>query len=124
MDPLEIHSKIHKIRGAKVMLDYDLATLYKVETRKLKQAVKRNRNRFPQDFMLELNNADVLFMVSQKVIPSRSKLGGSLPYAFTEHGIAMLSSILKSKKALEINIHIIRAFIEISRVMKDENAFI
>ena len=74
------------------MLDYDLALLYEIETRVLKQAVKRNINRFPDDFMFELSETEIESLVSQFVIPSKSKFGGSKPFAFTEQGIAMLSS--------------------------------
>jgi ORF6N domain len=106
-----IQSKIHEIRGIKVMLDFDLAQLYEVETRVLKQTVKRNSNRFPDDFMLILSESEVSSMVSQNVIPSKSNLGGSLPFAFTQEGIAMLSGLLRSKIAVETNISIMRAFV-------------
>jgi hypothetical protein len=84
-----------------------------LKNRALKQAVKRNIHRFPSDFMFVLSANEVNQMVSQNVIPSKSHFGGSFPFAFTEHGVAMLSSILKSKKAVEINISIVRAFIMI-----------
>ncbi len=106
-----IQSKIHEIRGIKVMLDFDLAQLYEVETRVLKQTVKRNRNRFPDDFMFILSDSEVTLKVSQNVIPSKSNLGGSLPFAFTQEGIAMLSGLLRSKIAVETNISIMRAFV-------------
>jgi ORF6N domain len=106
-----IQNKIHEIRGYKVMLDFDLATLYGIETRVLKQTVKRNIKRFPEDFMFILISAEINQMVSQNVIPSKSYLGGSSPFAFTEQGIAMLSSVLNSEKAIEVNIAIIRAFV-------------
>ncbi len=92
------------------MLDYDLAELYQVETRALKQAVKRNIKRFPDDFMFELKAVEVDAMVSQIVIPSKQKFGGAMPMAFTEQGLAMLSGILKSQKAIDVNISIMRAF--------------
>ena len=110
-----IQSKIHEIRGQKVMLDHDLAELYEVETRALKQAVKRNIKRFPVDFMFELTNEEVNDLVSQNVIPSKSKFGGALPMAFTEQGLAMLSGVLKSEKAIDVNIAIMRAFVLIRR---------
>src|SRR3989344_975653 len=110
-----IKERIFLIRGAQVMLDRDLARLYKIETRALKQAINRNKKRFPSDFMFVLNESEVDVMVSQNVIPSKMHLGGSLPYAFTEQGIANLSSILNSDKAIEINIQIIRAFVEMRR---------
>lgn len=93
------------------MFDFDLATLYEVETRALKQAVRRNMERFPDDFMFELTEEEVTNMVSQNVIPSKKYLGGALPFAFTEQGVAMLSSVLRSKKAIAINIAIMRAFV-------------
>ncbi len=110
-----IQSKIYEIRGQKMMLDYDLAELYEVETRALKQAVRRNIKRFPLDFMFELTNEEVNSLVSQNVIPSKSKFGGASPMAFTEQGLAMLSGILKSDKAINVNIAIMRAFVFIRR---------
>lgn len=111
MQPAGIQPKIHEIRGQKIMLDFDLAALYEVETRVLKQAVKRNLDRFPDDFMFQLADEEVNHMVSQNVIPSKSHLGGAFPFAFTEQGVSMLSSVLKSKKAIEVNITIMRAFV-------------
>lgn len=108
-----IQQKIYEVRGQQVMLDFDLAELYEVETRALKQAVKRNGDRFPPDFMFVLTNQEVDELVSQNVIPSKSHLGGALPFAFTEQGVAMLSSVLKSKKAVHMNISIMRAFVHI-----------
>ena len=95
------------------MPDFDLANLYEIETRVLKQAVKRNLNRFPNDFMFILSEEEINQMVSQSVIPSKSYFGGSMPFAFTEQGVAMLSSVLKSDKAIEINISIMRTFVTI-----------
>lgn len=106
-----ITNKIHFIRNRKVMLDFDLALLYEIETRVLKQAVRRNLVRFPDDFMFELSEIEMDSLVSQFVIPSKSKLGGSKPFAFTEQGIAMLSSVLNSEKAININIAIMRTFV-------------
>lgn len=106
-----ITDKIHFIRNKKVMLDFDLAALYEIETRVLKQAVRRNLERFPDDFMFELSTEEVENMVSQFVIPSKGKFGGALPFAFTEQGVAMLSSVLKSEKAIGINIAIMRTFV-------------
>ena len=108
-----IKQSIHEIRGKKVMLDMDLAKLYEVETRVLKQAVRRNRERFPEDFMLTLDQSEIQNLVSQNVIPTINHFGGALPFAFTEQGIAMLSSVLKSKTAIQINISIMRAFVMI-----------
>ena len=106
-----IQKKIVIIRGQRVMLDFHLSEMYGVETRALKQAVKRNLDRFPPDFMFTMNEKEVDMLVSQNVIPSKSYLGGSLPFAFSEHGITMLSSVLKSKTAININIAVVRAFI-------------
>lgn len=105
-----IQSKIYEIRGHRVMLDFDLAGLYEVETRVLNQSVKRNIKRFPSDFMFQLTNREFDNLMSQIVI---SSWGGTrkLPYAFTEHGVTMLAGILRSEKAIEINIQIVRAFI-------------
>lgn len=108
---------IHFIRGENVMLDYDLATLYGVETRALKQAVKRNTKRFPEDFMFVLTNDEVHGLVSQNVIPSKSYLGGALPMAFTEQGVAMLSGVLSSERAIEANITVMRTFVQIRKWM-------
>lgn len=93
------------------MLDFDLAEMYQIETRVLKQAVRRNLERFPKDFIFELTEMEIVTMVSQNVIPSKQQLGGAKPFAFTEQGVAMLSSVLRSKIAIEINISIIRAFV-------------
>ncbi len=106
-----IQSKIHEIRGVKVKLDFDLAVLYEVETRALKQAVKRNSDRFPDDFIFTLNEKEITLLVSQNVIPSKSYFGGSHPFAFTQEGIAMLSGLLRSKIAIETNISIMKAFV-------------
>ena len=105
-----IKSKIYEIRGVKVMLDFDLAELYEIETKVFNQSVKRNMDRFPSDFMFQLTNQEFAILRSQIVT---SRWGGSryLPYAFTEHGVAMLASVLKSKKAIDVNINIVRAFI-------------
>ncbi|MEI6408038.1 MAG: ORF6N domain-containing protein [Bacteroidota bacterium] len=111
MEIQTIQSKIHTIRGQKVMLDYDLAELYEVQTRTLKQLVRRNIARFPDDFMFALSHEEISALVSQNVIPSKSRLGGAFPFAFTEQGVAMLAGILKSEKAIQINIVIIRAFV-------------
>lgn len=114
----KIESKILLIRGLKVMLDKDLAKLYQVKARALRQQVKRNLDRFPDDFMLKLTEEEVQFMVSQNVTPSKQALGGHLPYAFTEQGVAMLSSVLKSKRAIHVNIQIIRTFTKLRQMLK------
>ncbi len=105
-----IQNRIYEIRGLKVMLDHDLAELYEVETRALNQAVKRNIKRFPIDFMFQLNEEEAEILKSQFVT---SSWGGTrkLPFAFTEHGVTMLASVLRSNKAIEVNIQIVRAFI-------------
>jgi ORF6N domain len=105
-----IQNKIYEIRGCKVMLDFDLALLYNVETKVLKQSVRRNINRFPDDFMFELTELEFKSLRSQIVTSNRGGLR-YMPFAFTEQGIAMLSSVLNSEKAIEINISIIRAFV-------------
>jgi hypothetical protein len=110
-------NKIFLIRNQKVILDRELAGLYGVETRVLKQAVQRNKNRFPSDFMFLLNNKEIENMVSQSVIPSKSYFGGAKPMAFTEQGVAMLSSVLKSDRAIEINILIMRAFVKLREII-------
>jgi hypothetical protein len=105
-----IKNSIHEIRGTKVVLDFELAKMYQVETRALKQAVRRNIVRFPIDFMFELTEEEMKNLTSQFVT---SSWGGTRhqSFAFTEQGVAMLSSVLKSKKAIQINISIMRAFV-------------
>lgn len=111
-----IQSKIYEIRGQQVMLDFDLAELYDVETKRLKEAVRRNISRFPSDFMFELNTDEWTILRSQF---ASSSWGGIryAPFAFLEQGVAMLSSVLKSEKAIEININIMRAFVAVRRYM-------
>ncbi|MDD3175635.1 MAG: ORF6N domain-containing protein [Candidatus Nanoarchaeia archaeon] len=118
MNEIMLKSKIHTIRGKQVLLDRDLAQLYEIETRVLKQAVNRNKSRFPSDFMFELNDFEINLMVSQTVIPSKQHLGGSKPYVFTEQGVAMLSSILKSELAIQINISVMRAFVQMRHFLQ------
>lgn len=116
--PIErIAAHIMLIREEKVMLDFHLAELYGIETRALKQAVKRNIERFPADFMFELNEDEVNSLVSQNVIPSKKYLGGAIPYAFTDSGVAMLSSILKTQTAVNVNIAIMRTFVKLRKMM-------
>lgn len=112
-----IEHRIFLIRGQKVMLSLHLAELYGVETRVLNQAVKRNSNRFPSDFMFQLTEAEADRMVSQIVIPHKKYFGGTLPYAFTEQGVAMLSSVLRSERAIEVNIAIMRAFVKLREIL-------
>src|SRR4030067_2564307 len=116
--PIEvIERKIYLIRGQKVMLSMQLAALYGVETRTLNQAVKRNVHRFPEDFMFQLTEMEAEALVSQNVIPNKKHFGGSLPYAFTEQGVAMLSSILNSERAIKVNIEIMRALVKLRELL-------
>ena len=112
-----IEQKIYLIRGHKVMLDRDLADLYKVKTIALRQQVKRNANRFPADFVFQLTKEEAEMLVSQNVIPSRRSFGGSLPYVFTEQGVAMLSSVLTSERAAQVNVGIMRTFVKIRTLL-------
>ncbi|MFB2120819.1 ORF6N domain-containing protein [Parapedobacter sp. 2B3] len=114
-----VMSRIYVIRGQKVILDRDLASLYGVETRVLKQAVRRNIDRFPEDFMFEVSEDELNSMVSQFVIPDKKMFGGAKPFAFTEQGVAMLSSVLNSKQAIYINIQIMRVFTRIRQMLTD-----
>ena len=113
MEQLEvIQGKIYDIRGQKVMLDFDLAEMYGVETRALNQAVKRNTDRFPVDFMFQLTDEETEIWKSQIVMSNSIKMGVRRnPYVFTELGVAMLSSVLNSKTAIQINMGIMRAFV-------------
>ena len=123
IDKLDIQNKILTIRGQQIMLDKDLAELYQVENRALKQAIKRNIDKFPDDFMFVLTDSEIDFMVSQNVIPSRQHLGGAKPFVFTEQGVSMLSSVLKSKIATKISIDIFRAFVQMRKFIS-QNATI
>ena len=133
-DLIIIQEKIYEIRGQKVMLDSDLASMYSVETKVLNQAVKRNAERFPSDFMFQLSNDEFTFWKSQNVTSKKEtknsgnrlwsqnvtakkvSMSRSLPYAFTENGVAMLSSVLRSPLAIQVNIGIMRAFTEFRRL--------
>ena len=116
-----IQQKIFEVRGCRVMLDFHLAELYQTQTRALKQAVKRNAGRFPSDFMFVLTkeeaNALLEIGVSQNVIPPNYNFGATLPMAFTEQGVAMLSSILRSEIAIKVNIAIMRTFVAIRQMV-------
>jgi hypothetical protein len=105
------------VRGVRVLLDRDLADLYGVRAISLRQQVKRNRKRFPADFMFQLTSTEVAELVSQAVIPRLKNLGGSLPYVFTEQGVAMLSSVLSSDRAVAVNIAIMRAFVQVRSML-------
>ncbi len=133
-----IQNRIYDIRGERVMLDFDLAQLYEVETKALNQAVKRNSKRFPPDFMFRLTlvewldirsqsvtaSENTISLRSQNVTASQSKRNTAVtPYAFTEQGVAMLSGVLNSDKAINMNIAIMRAFVEIRKIVLKQNNF-
>jgi hypothetical protein len=112
-----IISKIYQLRNKSVMLDRDLAELYDVKAYRLREQVKRNINRFPENFMFQLTEKEVELMVSQNAIPSKQHLGGYLPYAFTEHGVLQLSNVLKSERANLISIKIIELFVKMREML-------
>jgi phage regulator Rha-like protein len=114
----DIAQRICFIRGVKVMLDRDLASLYEVETKRLKEQVKRNLDRFPTDFMFELTKEEFHYLRSQF---ATSSWGGPryVPMAFTEQGVAMLSSVLRSKRAIQVNVQIMRAFVKLRHILLD-----
>lgn len=116
METQLIQSKIHEIRGQRIMLDRDLAEMYGVETRRLNEQVKRNISRFPEDFMFQLTKEEVEGLMSHFAM---SSWGGTrkLPYAFTELGVAMLSSVLNSQTAIQVNIAIMRAFVAVRQLI-------
>ena len=108
----KIETKIYEIRALKVMLDFDLSEMYHVETRVLKQAVNRNKKRFPKDFMFQLSKKEWQEVITNcDNLPDTVKYSPAAPYAFTEQGVSMLSSVLRSNKAIKINIAIMRAFV-------------
>jgi len=106
-----IQDKIYLIRNFKVMLDSDLAKMFEVTPRRLREQVARNPNKFPEHFMFRLNKVETEIMISHNVIPSKQALGGSLPYVFTEHGILQLSNVVKSARATQMSIKIIEIFV-------------
>lgn len=114
-----IANKIYTICGLQVMLDKDLAELYGVKPIRLREQVKRNIDRFPDDFMFQLRGNEVDFMVSQNAIPSKQHLGGSLPLVFTEQGVATLSAVLTNKTAVGIHINIMRAFVQMRKFISN-----
>lgn len=125
MHLITIQNKIYEVNGIKIMLDFDLAELYEVETRVLNQAIKRNIDSFPEDFMFRLTKEEweeilssqsVMMMSSQSVMTSK-RPKSALPYAFTEHGVTMLASVLKSPKARKMNIAIVRAFVALRKTL-------
>ena len=115
-----IHNKIYEVRDEKIMLDFDLAKLYEVETRIFNQAIKRNINSFPKDFMFRLTAKEWKEISSSQIVMMenmpKNRTGKYLPYAFTEHGVTMLASVLKSAKARKMNIAIVRAFISLKKL--------
>lgn len=126
MELLVIRNKVFTLRGCKVMLDFDLAELYELETKALKQAVRRNLERFPDDFMFELTREEYKSLRSQFVTLEKGRGNHSkyLPFAFTEQGVAMLSSVLNSYKALQVNITIMRAFVSMRQHYLDSRELI
>ena len=110
-------SKIYLLRNHKIMLDKDLAQLYGVKAIRLREQVKRNIDRFPANFMFQLTEKETELMVSQNAIPSKQHLGGSLPYAFTEHGVLTLANVLKSEQAIQMSIRIIEIFVKIREML-------
>ena len=110
-----VERRFHMVRRHSVMIDRDLATLYGVKTIALRQQVRRNLDRFPEDFMFRLTAEEAETLVSQNVIPTRRSLGGSLPYVFTQEGVAMLSSVLTGSRAVQVNLAIMRAFVQLRR---------
>ena len=111
----EIQNRIYTVRETQVLLDRDLAQFYEVKPIRLREQVKRNIMRFPPDFMFQLTEKEVEFMVSQNAIPSKQHLGGALPLVFTEQGVAAISAVLTSRRAIEVNIQIMRAFVAMRR---------
>jgi len=117
-------NKIYMIRGLKIMLDRDLAELYGVETKRLKEQVKRNRERFPLDFMFELTDSEFTNWRSQFATSNSDKMGLRYkPFCFTEHGVLMLSSVLNSTKAIQVNIQIMRIFTQMRKLLSDNSEF-
>ncbi len=121
---IPIHHKIYTLRGKQIMLDEDLAELYEVETRRLNEQVKRNSERFPDDFMFQLTKNEYENLKSQFAISSLEEHGGrrKMPYAFTENGVYMLSAVLKSKVAIEVSIEIMRTFTKLREFTLHYNA--
>ena len=121
--PERIATRIVTLRGQRVILDADLASLYGVETRVMLQAVRRNFERFPPDFMFELSNQDVASLRSQFVISKPTGRGGRryAPYAFTEHGAIMVATVLNSPRAIEVSVYVVRAFVELRETLAANN---
>ncbi|HEY4799632.1 MAG TPA: ORF6N domain-containing protein [Bacteroidia bacterium] len=110
-------NKIYFLRNEKIMLDRDLAVLYGVKAIRLREQVKRNLTKFPSHFMFQLTRQEVEIMVSQNAIPSKKHLGGTFPYAFTEHGVLMLANVLKSERAIQVSIRIIELFVKLREML-------
>jgi len=124
IDNQTIQDKIYTIRGMQVMLDKDLALLYDVKPTRLREQVRRNEKKFPKDFMFELGENEVEYMVSQNAIPSKQHLGGSIPLVFTEQGVSMLATVLRSDIAIDVSIKIMRAFVEMRKfISSNANMF-
>ena len=125
MHLITIQNKIYEVNGIKIMLDFDLAELYEVETRVLNQAIKRNIASFPEDFMFrltteeweEISSSQIVMMMSSQIVMTSKRPKSALPYAFTEHGVTMLASVLKSPKARKMNIAIVRAFVALRKTL-------
>lgn len=123
--PLIIGSRIHTIRGVRVMLDFELAELYEVPTKVLNQAVDRNRERFPEEFAFQLTSQEFMDLKSQ-IVTSSSSHGGrrKFPWVFTEYGVAMLAGVLRSETAVRVNIEIIRAFVRLRQLLATPGEFL
>ncbi len=120
----DLQKKIFTFRGIQVMLDRDLAELYGVKNIRLREQVKRNGKRFPVDFMFQLSEKEAELLLSQNAIPSRMHLGGALPYVFTEQGVAGISGVLTSNRAIEVNIAIMRAFVKMRRSIAESGGLL
>ena len=118
-----VDNAILELHGQKVILDYDLAVLYGVTTRRLKEQVRRNRDRFPDDFLFELTLAEMDELVAKCDRLAALKHSSTPPFAFTEHGAVMAASVLKSKRAVEVNVFVVRAFVRMRRMLADQRQF-
>jgi phage regulator Rha-like protein len=114
--------KIYEIRGLKVMLDRDLAELYEVETKRLKESVRRNIERFPEDFMFELSEEEYNYFKENIITGGRGQHPKYLPYAFTEHGVLMLASVLNNSRSVQINIQVVRVFIKMREMLLEDKS--
>jgi phage regulator Rha-like protein len=121
--PESIEGRILRIHGINVMIDTDLAELYGVTTKALNQAVKRNKNRFPQDFVFQLSKKEKVEVVTNCDHLSRLKYSPSLPYAFTEHGALMAANVLRSERAIRISVYVVRAFVKLREILLSNKEF-